>query len=198
MATDDFKTCSLCKAEKPLMLFGKTKAGRSSHCKACICARAKRYAEDGGEAFKAKKRAYDAERVGRLKDALRDQARTRYEATREKRLASAKEWVRSNPEKAQAIKQSYKHRRRTKERSGVPYGEFMAWKREQPKVCYWCGCDCSVHFVVDHYRPLSKDGKHELSNLVIACRRCNARKAAMDPERFEQVARNTVTPEMLQ
>lgn len=58
------------------------------------------------------------------------------------------------------------------------------WKRQQKKVCYWCAKACAKDFVVDHYQPLSKGGKHEISNLVIACRPCNARKSAKDPIAF--------------
>jgi 5-methylcytosine-specific restriction endonuclease McrA len=48
----------------------------------------------------------------------------------------------------------------------------------------WCDVDCSDDPIVDHYQPLAKGGLHETHNLVIACRSCNARKSAKDPEKF--------------
>jgi 5-methylcytosine-specific restriction endonuclease McrA len=98
--------------------------------------------------------------------------------------ASSKEWREKNPEKRAAISQNYKHRRRSKEEGGISSADLLAWKRAQPKVCHWCGKNCAKGFTVDHYTPLAKGGKHEASNLVIACRPCNSKKNAKDPLEF--------------
>ena len=184
MADTDSKTCTLCGVTKPLLDFAKRKERRCSHCKACVCARAKQYAVNGGAEFKAKKKAYDSVRVAELKEVLSAQAKARYEAARHEKIAAAKAWVARNPERRQSISASYKHRRRAVEKAGISGPALAAWKMAQPKVCYWCGRDCSHAPIVDHYLPLAKGGKHEESNLVIACRPCNARKSAKDPLEF--------------
>jgi 5-methylcytosine-specific restriction endonuclease McrA len=53
-------------------------------------------------------------------------------------------------------------------------------------VCHWCGKRCCKSFHIDHIQPLSKDGKHELRNLCIACPSCNLRKGDKDPIDFAQ------------
>ncbi len=47
-------------------------------------------------------------------------------------------------------------------------------------VCEYCRAPESVfnfNFEIDHFIPLSKGGKDDLENLVLACRACNAYKA---------------------
>ena len=45
--------------------------------------------------------------------------------------------------------------------------------------CLYCGCLLAVKDrVLDHMDPLSKGGAHDASNLVVACKKCNTRKAA--------------------
>jgi len=119
-----------------------------------------------------------------LRDSLKEKDRARYEKNRDKRIAYAKVWASKNSDKRLTISQNYKHRRRAVEASGVKFKDLMAWKASQKKVCVWCGANCKTGYVVDHYQPLAKGGAHELSNLVIACRSCNARKSARDPYEF--------------
>lgn len=45
-------------------------------------------------------------------------------------------------------------------------------------ACVYCGSE--DHLQCDHVEPLSKGGATELSNLVVACRVCNARKKDRD------------------
>ena len=180
-----FKTCSLCKTVKLLENFSvhrQKSDGLSSWCKPCAVAKSQSY-KCSPEA-KAKKKIYDAARVVRLKDKLKEQYLARYEITKPQKIAAAKAWSEKNPEKRSAISQSYKHRRRSAERSGVTGTQFNEWKKAAPKVCYWCRTCCKKSPVVDHYVPLAKGGKHELGNLVISCRRCNATKSAKDPYDF--------------
>lgn len=63
--------------------------------------------------------------------------------------------------------------------------ELSEWLIAQPKVCHWCGIKCE-RCEIDHIIPLSKGGKHERHNLVIACPTCNRRKGARDPIEFAQ------------
>jgi 5-methylcytosine-specific restriction endonuclease McrA len=185
MAEAILKACCRCKALLALGRFSKNRSrpdGLAIECKSCVLERVSAYQQREG--FKEHKQAYDRARVARLKEKLSEQARVRYEKVRAERIAKAKAWVQANPEKRQAISQNYKHRRRGQEAQGITSRELRLWKEAQPKVCHWCGCQCERNFVVDHYVPLAKGGTHTVGNLVIACRPCNARKAARDPGDF--------------
>jgi 5-methylcytosine-specific restriction endonuclease McrA len=47
--------------------------------------------------------------------------------------------------------------------------------------CLYCGCALVIGAkVLDHMDPLSKGGAHDASNLVVACKKCNTRKAAKE------------------
>jgi 5-methylcytosine-specific restriction endonuclease McrA len=130
------------------------------------------------------KKQYDKAYGEKNKSAIQRRMRAYSVRTRESRVGQAAEWAKKNPEKSKAIKQSYKHRRRATEKSGITGPELNAWKKSQAKICHWCGVECAKTFAVDHYYPLSKGGKHEVDNLVIACKPCNSRKSAKDPIEF--------------
>jgi 5-methylcytosine-specific restriction endonuclease McrA len=70
--------------------------------------------------------------------------------------------------------------------------------------CYWCGeigavdwRHMTVHgtptswptfsLTVDHRVPLALGGTHDSSNLVFACRSCNACKGSKPPEEFDEL-----------
>lgn len=95
-------------------------------------------------------------------------------------------WIYKNKDRVQAIKHTYKIKRRAKEASGVSSSELADWSSKQDKICYWCGDNCADNYHIDHYEPLSKGGTHEIENLVIACQTCNLRKNAKDPYEFAQ------------
>ena len=50
--------------------------------------------------------------------------------------------------------------------------------RERDKVCVYCGNNQNLCF--DHIVPVSKGGKSEFNNLVLACRKCNISKRNND------------------
>lgn len=104
----------------------------------------------------------------------------------EAQLARARAWRKANPEKRAAIVRNYRDRRRQQTEGGVSTADLAEWTAKQKKNCYWCGTRCANGFHIDHYVPLSKGGKHELGNLVIACAPCNLRKNAKDPLAFAQ------------
>lgn len=101
-----------------------------------------------------------------------------------KALERAKAWRKANPEKRAAIIRAYDARRRAQTAGGVSTRDLAAWTKAAKKVCYWCGRRCAKSYHVDHYKPLSRGGAHELENLVIACAPCNLKKNAKDPLDF--------------
>lgn len=139
-------------------------------------------------ASSAEKKAYDAEYLKANREAILERTR-QYNANlsaeeKARRNEQAREWARRNPEKRRAICDNNKHMRRAQMESGLTWREFAAWKKATQKVCFWCGVDCADNFHVDHFFPLSRGGKHEIENLVIACQPCNNRKSSKMPEQF--------------
>lgn len=106
------------------------------------------------------------------------------ENNREKQNEWSRNWVKKNPEKRKSISLNCAHKRRAVVKSGMGNREFSEWIDRQKKVCYWCGSSCKRKFHIDHYVPLSRGGRHEQHNLVIACPRCNLTKNAKDPYEF--------------
>lgn len=196
------KTCCRCECEKPASEFYKncrTSDGLRSQCKPCTQeinrASVKRHHEkrkaEKREEYRRKKgtpeyeayvKAYQAATRDEKREYDRRYRRANLERCRENSLA----WVRRNPEKRAATVRSYTARRRSWEGGGIGGAELAEWTAAQKKVCYWCGVKCPTGFHVDHYEPLSRGGRHETSNLVIACGPCNLRKNAKDPLDFAQ------------
>jgi len=108
------------------------------------------------------------------------------ERTRERQNEMSRLWVANNPEKARAVKQNYKAKRRKWEGAGISSKELGKWIKTQPKTCYWCGTCCKSEYHLDHYTPLSKGGAHTTDNMVIACPSCNLRKNNKDPYDWAQ------------
>ena len=102
----------------------------------------------------------------------------------EKKKEVTKNWIKANPEKRFAIVFNYDSKRRANKKYGVKSKELALWISKQVKVCYWCNVVCNDNYHIDHYEPLSKGGKHILSNLVISCPTCNLTKNAKDPYEF--------------
>ena len=183
MADMPTKRCRCCLQDLPHSEFyarATNRDGLYSYCRTCNTNKAREARERRPE-IAAAKREYDRARFARLGDQYRARALAHYEANKEYRKERIREWGKKNPERRKATTQSYKHRRRTVERAGMSGPALEKWKKAQVKVCYWCGSKCDGSFHVDHYVPLSKGGRHEESNLVIACRDCNYRKHAKDP-----------------
>lgn len=76
-------------------------------------------------------------------------------------------------------------KRRTIKKQGDVTSEQILNIHEKTKKCYWCGVNLkNVKTHIDHYEPLSKGGKHTISNLVVSCDKCNMKKHDKDPLEF--------------
>jgi 5-methylcytosine-specific restriction endonuclease McrA len=178
------KICTFCKRDKPVSDFGKHKLGAyglNPQCKQCNRERAAAYQAERGDAYKTHKAAYDKRRRAEGRVACR---RAWREKNRERLSRKKAEWAMENPEKVKFARVAYKHRRRAKEADGVSWADLQRWWESQPKGCYWCGETRATEYTIDHYVSLARGGKHELGNLVVACRPCNVRKNAKDPFDF--------------
>jgi 5-methylcytosine-specific restriction endonuclease McrA len=67
---------------------------------------------------------------------------------------------------------------------------YLNLKTAEYIPCYWCGIDTIVgNRHGDHMIPISRGGKHELSNLCCSCVKCNTTKKSMMPEEFKEKMR---------
>ena len=78
------------------------------------------------------------------------------------------------------------HKRRVKIRFSVIDSKPMNnWITElslkKKHNCYWCGKSVtSKNMQIDHINPVSKGGRHNISNVCISCRKCNINKSNKD------------------
>lgn len=132
------------------------------------------------------KKQYDKAYFATNAERIAVRGKAYYEANKQVIAKRVKLYAETHPDLIKSVKKSYKHRRRAQELQGMTTADFHAWAAAQEKTCHWCRIDCADSFHVDHFFPLSKGGKHEAENLVIACPTCNVRKGAKDPYIFAQ------------
>lgn len=74
-----------------------------------------------------------------------------------------------------------KKSREPKEKRAIKFNRKNLWKRDKGLCCY-CGCRVSMEeYTYDHVIPRSKGGKTSWTNIVVACLKCNHRKADRTP-----------------
>lgn len=189
------KRCRICLVEKDETEFYPHKQTRDrlmGECKECSRAAANRYREehptytadrwrDNKVELSAQHRDYVARKL--LEDP--EWRHNRYVKcyysspdVRAKAIARAIIWCAENPERRNLIGVAYAERRRGM--IGDAYigpdeieqlFESFGW------TCAYCGRS-DAPLTVDHVLALSRGGRHEIENLVPACRSCNSRKNA--------------------
>lgn len=79
-----------------------------------------------------------------------------------------------------AVKGEYKQRRQN---LSPPLNNRELFRRDR-HLCLYCGHDHKDKDLTrDHIKPLSRGGRDIWSNVVTACKRCNARKGSKTPEK---------------
>lgn len=113
---------------------------------------------------------------------------TRYRRNNpEKMKALLDRWKAQNPERILALARAGDARRRAREQgNGGSYtaDDVFELFRKQNGECAYCDNPHPV-MEIDHVHPLSKGGRNDKDNLVLACRRCNRQKGAKLLEVFE-------------
>ena len=88
-------------------------------------------------------------------------------------------------DKRKAHFKNMKGARRSSIKSGDVTKEDILEIEHNYKTCYWCNKKLDkMDMHLDHYVPLSKNGKHTKSNLVATCSKCNLSKGAKDPIQY--------------
>src|SRR5690349_10688018 len=66
-------------------------------------------------------------------------------------------------------------------RSGISKSTRFAVLSRDGFRCRYCGANaCEDRLEVDHFHPVSRGGSNHATNLVTACRTCNAGKSALE------------------
>jgi 5-methylcytosine-specific restriction endonuclease McrA len=149
------------------------------------------HAENRDEANARRRRDYFAnwERERAYRDAWavdnpdrrREAMHRHYVKYRERILARNKAWKEANPDRRRAHGSVRAARLRASEGTFTA-DEFLALCAELGGRCAYCGEQRPL--TVDHDIPLSRGGSNFISNIVPACRSCNARKGAKTAAEF--------------
>lgn len=183
------KICSKCGKEKDIDKFSKDsqkKDGLRSSCKSCKSLYDKIYVEKNKEykyeknkeyrgSRKAEKAKYDKEYREANKEHVLRRKREYYHFNGGS--DANKVWRKKNKE----LVRSYAHNAKAKRRSllaesSLTNKQLTEWKIKQEKVCSYCLVECKHSYHIDHIMPLTRGGKHEITNLTISCPQCNHSK----------------------
>ncbi len=128
---------------------------------------------------KAKENAYSRAYVAARREAMAAASRAYYAAHPEERAAYGRAYARLHPE----IFQISAANRRAQKRAAVGALSAEQWQEILAAYGYRCAyCRAKPRrLTIDHITPLSKGGSHTASNVVPACRSCNAHKFTGPP-----------------
>lgn len=166
------KTCTRCKAEKPLDQFAKTE----TRCRDCNRERAREYRDKHPDRVKASQAKYaktDKAKV-RTKRWL-DAGGSEYQAewqqqNRDRCAAASRRWYYRNLD-AERVRYTNNNNRRRDLTRGFVSDKDM--RRLLAECCAECGA-AGEH--IDHIIPISRGGRHSIGNLQMLCAKCNLSK----------------------
>lgn len=183
------KTCTKCGETKAVDAFYLDRGERRAACAACV-------------------RAHVAAHRAANRDAIAARDRERYRADPSAKRAAAKRWYEANLDVARAARQSwgaahpttYAQRKRwmlrnpakAKARRAIDHARWRARMRvvgnlradDVLAVREACDDRCAYCFgpadpvTIDHVTAVARGGTHDVTNLVVACVRCNSMKGA--------------------
>lgn len=208
------KICTKCNVQKTLSEFYKdnrpsgSNDGYRASCKICV----KRYQnenkikikerkhnkyQENKETIKEKAREYYYKNREIVKDRMRiyrDKNRDyiykynkRYrEENKEEISEQHKKYYKT--EKGRMVSRNADAKRRAKIKKGNVDTDKLIELKNNAKKCYWCECSLNKKDIhIDHYIPLSKGGLHDMSNLVVTCKKCNLVKYNKSPLEFARI-----------
>ena len=101
------------------------------------------------------------------------------------RQKAHQDWKRANPEKGRADSNARRAKQRAAEGSHTA-DELKALFKAQKGKCAYCSKSIRNGYHVDHVKPLARGGTNWITNIAMACARCNTSKGATDPIVFAQ------------
>ena len=172
---DETKHCGGCDTIKPRSEFHK----KASQCKACMCARTKRYRA----AHKAQREAYDKQYYQQHKEARSKKHQQYYKENKTKLNAQGHENYLKNRDKY--LKQRRQHYKENKEKIALYGMKRHMWVvelrvplyKQQDKYCNLCERQFRIEdMAMDHIVPASKGGSDNTDNMQLLCQSCNSIK----------------------
>ena len=205
------KICTKCNCEKELTEFSFRKDTNDyrKQCKQCRCNHSKVFRALHLDECRANEKRYDSlnresrinyakgyrvtnkdiisekkkEYAVRNNDVIVKRRRQHYIENKEVILKKNFDYIKSN--KGRLVKKNISNKRRAKYKDGDVTNTQLRSLYKTEKNCYWCNCELEENNThLDHFFPLSKGGKHTVSNLVLACSSCNLSKGAKHPIDF--------------
>ena len=183
------RVCSACQIPQPLTEFYKDASKRDGYalqCKTCKRSTVKSYRSTNKDKVSASKLSWKKTDKGREagrrhyhnhRDEYILASRERYRENPGLSAEKQRKWHIKNPEKSQAIIERANAKRQSLYRraplNDFTDGQFPAILKRYGYICVWCGLS-SNSLEQDHVIPLSRGGPHTASNIVPACRSCNA------------------------
>jgi len=195
------QVCNICKEEKLLSEFHKSKSCKLGVRKTCKKCRSeseaeykKKYREKNSKEISEKSMDY----YNKHKCEISERRKLYYKENSERLKEYSSNYRKNNKQKIKEYNFKYRQtdirkasqinsesKRRAIIKNGcVTTDEIYEILNE--KRCYWCGTFFTENFsaTIDHYIPLSKGGLHSKDNIVASCMPCNSAKRAKDPEVF--------------
>ena len=190
------KVCSKCGQNKPIDDYYNTSSGRGYYgkradCKTCTNAASVIRVAEWRRNNPDKRKAVDARYRRNNREKCRAASRKSYRKKPAKYKARTRAWANRHPDKVREYDRNFKARNRTllamrsskrraqKVRAGGEFtkDEWLMLCQDTGYRCVYCGVvDAKLH--ADHVVPLSRGGRHDISNIVPACARCNCSKGA--------------------
>ena len=204
------KVCSKCGKPFPatLQYFHAHNGGLRPDCKVCRLAHVKAYYEQpetheqraayskeyrqkNQEQVKAKKKAYySTPEAQEIKRNYTRAYRQRPDA-RERKRASDHEYntrpeVRAARRPKDRILSSTRRARKRGNGGQHTHAQLQEQLLRQKGKCYYCQIKLGNDWQAEHLVPIARGGSNDISNIVIACSHCNAKKWARLPHEFPE------------
>lgn len=131
-------------------------------------------------------------------DKVKDNNKKNHLTHREQRLSDMKNYYISNTDSIKLKQKEYRKnnkeaiylrnraRRELLKCSNISQKDIIDLIDFYNSKCYYCTINVvrGINLHIDHVQPLSKGGKHNLENLVPACKTCNLKKGTKTKEEF--------------
>lgn len=195
------KRCTHCGVEKDLSEFPndkRLKSGIKAYCKTCqkivydswrqknkdkIRVLNRRWASENPEKCRASEKKYRQNNPDKSREWTRKWHLKNLESVRHNARESMRIWRKDNPEKMQTYHSLREAKIKNAPGTGITPAEWRTIKNETDNRCVYCGKKFDV-LEIDHVEPLTKGGRHDVDNIVPACKSCNSSKGNRTLLRF--------------
>lgn len=168
------KRCGGCDQVLPAAEFHKNACsadGLSARCKTCAKKTTKEWREKNHERFLGNLRRWQTEN----KEHQRNSCRRYYASHSKECIANSKVWAQTHPKEVRVMQERHRSRKLNAPVIDLTVEEWTQILKAYEYRCAYCGQE-EEKLQQDHVIPLSRGGSHTASNIVPACKSCNASK----------------------